>query len=307
MLIFTEDDVRRILTMPDAIACMRRAFTALASGEAQDQPRRRLVLKTGSVLHSMAGSFDRYFGTKIYSTGSHGAHFTFLLYDAATAQPLAQFEANYLGQIRTGAVSGLVTDLLAPADSHTLGIIGSGFQARSQLAAVLAVRKPSAVRVWSRDPDKSRKFARDAQAEFVIDVQPAASVTEAADVDILITATSSRTPVLPAGWRPSRPVLINAMGSNWSDRRELPAALVQSAGLLIVDDIAQAKIEAGDFTQALSENDWNRVASVSDLLAKPDMLTKRDAQGTTIFKSVGLGLEDVAVAAFVYESAIPGR
>ena len=93
-------------------SALRSAFLAYGKGEAQNQPRRRLILPTGSMLHSMAASYGNYFGTKVYSTNlKHGAHFTFLLYDADTAKPLAQFEANYLGQIRTGAASGLAADL----------------------------------------------------------------------------------------------------------------------------------------------------------------------------------------------------
>ena len=115
MIQFTEDDVVRLLPMTAAIESLRKAFTAYGNGEAQNQPRRRLILPTGAVLHSMAAAYGGYFGTKIYSTHpKHGAYFTFLLYDAATARPLAQFEANHLGQIRTGAASGLAADLLAP-------------------------------------------------------------------------------------------------------------------------------------------------------------------------------------------------
>src|SRR5258708_5979348 len=151
MLHFTEEDVRRLLPMDEAIRCMREVFTALAKGEAQNQPRRRLILPTGSMLHSMAGSFGRYFGTKVYSTNpKYGAWFTFLLYDAETAKPLAQFEANYLGQIRTGAASGLATNLLTSPHAGKVAIIGTGFQAQTQLAAVRAVRQVRSVKVWSR-------------------------------------------------------------------------------------------------------------------------------------------------------------
>src|SRR5439155_12838792 len=112
----------------------------LASGEAQNHPRRRLVLPTQATLHYMVGADDKYFGGKIYSTHArHGAHFFFLLFRAEDARPLAIFEANYLGQIRTGAASGLATDLLARQDASSVAIIGSGFQGRSQLEAMRAV------------------------------------------------------------------------------------------------------------------------------------------------------------------------
>src|SRR5689334_2737303 len=132
MRTFTENDVRRLLPMKDAISRVRQAFADYAHGSAKNQPRRRLMLDTGAVLHAMAGSWGEYFGTKIYSTHpKHGAWFTFLLFDAETAQPLAQFEANWLGQIRTGATSGVAADILTPDKPLRVGCIGTGFQAQS--------------------------------------------------------------------------------------------------------------------------------------------------------------------------------
>ena len=114
MLYLTEADVQTLLPMKDCIRMMQSAFEALREGAAQNQPRRRLILKTGSVLHSLAGAYGDYFGTKFYSTNAKfGAHFFFALYDAATAKPLALMEANHLGQIRTGAASGYATELMA--------------------------------------------------------------------------------------------------------------------------------------------------------------------------------------------------
>src|SRR5712692_112993 len=168
MFYFSEADVRELLPMGDAIAAMRRTFEALAQGRAQNHPRRRLILETGSVLHSMAGAFGNYFGTKFYSTNpKYGAHFYFVLYDAKSARPLAWMEANYLGQIRTGAASGYATDLLAHPEAETVGIIGSGFQARTQLDAMRAVRPVKTVLVWSRSEEKRRQFAEECSATAV--------------------------------------------------------------------------------------------------------------------------------------------
>src|ERR1700738_3361271 len=131
MLYLSEADVQELLPMRDAVAVMRKTFEALAQGRAQNQPRRRLILETGSVLHSMAGAYGNYFGTKFYSTNPrYGAHFYFVLYDAKTAQPLAMMEANHLGQIRTGAAIGYATDVLGNPNAETLGMLGPGFLAR---------------------------------------------------------------------------------------------------------------------------------------------------------------------------------
>src|SRR6202167_1299286 len=162
MIQVTEDQVRDILPMDECVRIMRQTFTALRKGTASNQPRRRIYLDNGSTLHSMGGVYGRYFGTKFYSTNpKYGANFFFFLFDSETARPLAQFEANYLGQIRTGAASGYATDLLAAPDASTLAIIGSGFQARSQFDAIRAVRAIKEVRVFSRNAERREEFAKE--------------------------------------------------------------------------------------------------------------------------------------------------
>jgi alanine dehydrogenase len=291
MLHLTESDVRDLLPMKEAIRMMRLAFEALASGKAQNQPRRRLILSTGSVLHSMAGAFGNYFGTKFYSTNPNfGAHFLFALYDARTATPLALMEANHLGQIRTGAASGYATDLLASPHATTLAIIGSGFQARTQVEAIRAVRPITHIRVWSRDPDKRRRFAEQTGADATDTAEQAVR-----GAHIVATATNSKDPVIDDSWI-APGTHINAMGSNIANRRELPADLVRRAGLVAADSIEQARIEAGDLILADS---WNNVVELASL-REPAY----DPTRITIFKSIGLGVEDVAAGAYIYERAL---
>ncbi len=291
MQLFTESDVRRLLPMREAIGLMREVFSALREGRAQNQPRRRLALPEGPVLHQMAGAFGGYFGTKVYSTSRQGAWFLFTLYSAEDGRPLALFEANWLGQIRTGAATGYATDVLARKDARTVGLIGSGFQAHGQLDAVMHIRRIERVRAWSRSEAARRLFA----AEYDGRVEPAASAEEAVrDADIVITATSAREPVLDASWI-APGTHINAIGSNQANRRELPAELVRRADLIAVDSVEQARIESGDLLLALDEDQWKRVAELKDVSRRP----REDA--ITIFKSNGLGVEDVAAAAHVYE------
>ena len=168
MLFLTESDVRELLPMAKAVDLIESAFHRMAAGESINQPRRRLILPAGSVLHYMAAADGSYFGTKIYATHpKHGAHFLFLLYNAADAKPLAILEANHLGQIRTGAASGYATRLLARPEAATLGVIGSGFQARTQIAAMRAVRPIRQVRIWSRSEDKRRALAMECDTASV--------------------------------------------------------------------------------------------------------------------------------------------
>jgi ornithine cyclodeaminase/alanine dehydrogenase-like protein (mu-crystallin family) len=307
MLYLTEQDVRGLLPMKVSIDLMQTAFERLASGEALNQPRRRLILPTGSVLHYMAGSDGQYYGAKIYATNPrHGAHFLFLLYRAADAQPLAILEANHLGQIRTGAASGLATKFMAREDAATLAIVGSGFQARTQLEAMLAVRQISEVRVWSRNPAKRAAFAADTTAHHGVPVRAVETAEEAVrGAQIVVTATFAKEPVLAAEWvEPG--AHINAMGSNQANRREIPAELVHRADSIAVDSIEQARMESGDLLMAL--DDGERGWSSLPIVELKDVVTGRVQARTapeqiTLFKSIGLAVEDVIAAAFVYERA----
>lgn len=276
--------------MREAVRLMREAFTALRAGAAINQARRRLVLPTGSVLHSLAGAWGNYFGTKVYATHpKHGAHFYFLLFDGATAKPLARFEANWLGQIRTGAASGYATDVLARPNASTLAVIGTGFQARSQIDAIREVRRLTTVRVWSRNEEKRDRFAHEAGATAVATAEEAVR-----GADIVVTATFAKDPVLDASWVESG-AHVNAVGSNNASRRELPSELIARADLIAVDSIEQAKVESGDLLLAPASWTDPRIVELAQVERRPD------GDPLTIFKSNGLGVEDVAAAAFVYE------
>jgi alanine dehydrogenase len=290
MLYLSEEDVGELLTIEQCIGLMRGAFEALAQGRAVNQPRRRLILDTGATLHSMAGSYLDYFGTKFYSTHPrYGAYFYFVLYDSQTARPLAWMEANRLGQVRTGAATGYATDVLANPDADTLGVIGSGLQARTQVEAIRAVRPLKTVRVWSRDEEKRRKFAEEISGAAVATAEEAVRGAQ-----IVVTATNSAEPVIEDAWI-APGTMVNAMGANANNRRELPGELVRRAALVAVDSLEQAKIEAGDLILAGS---WANVRELQNV--EPHF----DANQVTIFKSLGICVEDVAAGAFVYEKAL---
>lgn len=303
MLYLAESDVRRLLSMEDALRLTRAAFERLATGVAVNHPRRRLIVPGGSVLHYMAGADGKYFGAKIYSTHPrHGAHFSLLLYRAEDAMPLALMEANYLGQVRTGAATGVATDVMAPADAASVGLIGSGFQARSQLDAVAAVRPVRSVKVWSRTAEKREAFARlyaDAPVEAVATAEEA--VRGAA---IVITITNAKEPVFEDRWI-APGTHVNAAGSNQAKRRELPPELIARAGCIAVDSKEQGRIESGDLLLALGEAAWTdpRVVELGDVVA--GRVNPRTTPGTiTVFKSNGLAVEDVICAGYVYERAL---
>jgi alanine dehydrogenase len=287
--------------MAEAVEQMEALFNRLAAGESMNQPRRRLVLPAGSVLNYMAGADRAYFGIKVYSTHpAQGAHFLFLLYAAADAKPLAIFEANYLGQIRTGAASGYATKLLSRKDSSTVGVIGSGFQARTQIEAMCAVRPVRKVKVWSRSEEKRRAFAEECSTVLGVDVSAADTAEEAVrGSDIVITATNARKPVLESCWI-APGTHVNAMGSNQGNKRELPEELILRADLIAVDSLEQARMESGDLLMVLEPEQWRdrNIRELRELSGRPSV------DAITIFKSNGIAAEDVASASYIYEKAL---
>ena len=302
MLYITESQVRELLPMRECISLMQAAFERLSSGEAINQPRRRLILPSRSVLHYMAASDGKFFGIKVYASHPQtGATFRFLLYRAADGELLATLEANALGQIRTGAASGLATKLLARPDSKIAAIIGTGFQALTQVESLLAVMPIGKIRVWSRSEERRAAFARECKERFGVEVQAARSAQEAiAGADILTTATNAKDPVFDASWV-TEGVHVNAMGSNQAQRREIPSELVNRAPLIVVDSLEQSRMEAGDLLLAQGEEHWKRAVEMKDVVG--GRAGRTSASQITLFKSVGLAVEDVIAAGYVYEQA----
>jgi len=292
MRYFTEADVLKNLTMPDAIGLVERAFRQLAEGLAINHPRRRVSLPTGATLHYMAGADPDYFGIKVYSTHPvSGAHFQVLLYQSADGLPLATFEANHLGQIRTGAASAVGTKYLARPDAAILAVIGSGFQAETQVRAISQVRAIGEIRVWSRSAEKREEFARRMNARAMDSAREAVE-----GADIIVTATSAKDPVIETEWV-SPGAHINAMGSNRPNRRELPTDLVlHRADLVAADSVEDAQIESGDL---IISGALSRTLEFSDIVA--GKIPGRTSAGQiTVFKSNGLAIQDIAVAGYLY-------
>jgi alanine dehydrogenase len=303
----SEEEVLACLAMPKAVALVEEAFRGLDEGTVVNHPRRRVILPTGSVLHYMAAGTPDYFGLKAYSVNAKtGAHFEVLLYRSGDGMPLATLEANHLGQIRTGAASGVATKYLAREDAGVAGIIGSGFQAHTQLEAVAAVRELREVRVWSRKKDKREEFARRSARDFKLNVRAVESARDCVEgADIVVTATSSKEPVLEAAWI-SAGAHINAAGSNWAERRELPTELVlDRAAVIAVDSVEVGKIESGDLLIPMRERNLGELPAVelSGIVAAR-IRGRSSPDQITIFKSNGLAAEDIAVGGFVYEEAL---
>lgn len=311
MLHIPEDQVRAALPMADCVTQMRECFQALAKGEAGNQPRRRLALPSGTFLHQLPGWWRGYLGMKFYSTNVKrgAAHFHLMLYDATGGEPLALLDANALGQIRTGACTGLATAVMAAREVETMALIGSGFQAWSQLEALLCVRQPKRVLVYSRSPEKREEFARLASERFHVSVEPVESAEAAVrPAQVVTTITYAKDPLFDAAWVQDG-AHINAAGSNAHNRREIPGDAVLNAGCVAVDSLEQAALEAGDLLLAAPADRWAGLGFLELSAIVADSFWKRPATSHTLFKSLGLGVEDVAAAALVYEriSGAPSR
>lgn len=306
-LLLTEADVRSLLTMPLALEAVEESFRRLADGAALVQPRRRLNVPGKSYLHYMAAadSAAGYMGMKIYTTSRHGLRFLVPLFDANTGDSLALIEADYLGQVRTGAASGVATKFLARENAATVGIIGTGSQAKTQLEAIAAVRKINEIRAYGRDQARRENFASEMSSRLKSRVVPADSAERAArDAEIVVTATTSTRPVLEGKWL-APGAHINAIGANFPQKRELDDEAIRRCDLIAVDSREQSKMEAGDLIDTLRGDDsgWGRVLELSEIIAGKAK-GRTNANEITLFKSSGIASEDVAVAGRIYELAL---
>jgi len=305
MISISEQQVREALPMAKAIELVDDCFRRMASGHIVNHPRRRVVLENRAMLHYMAaGDNERnLLATKNYVTRPGvGADFAVLLFDAEKAQLLAVIEANALGQIRTGAASGVATGYLSRNDARSAGVIGSGFQAETQLEAVAAVRMLDRVKVFSRTEEKRRAFAETMSVRLGLPVEAVDSAEAAVrGSEILITITNAREPVVFGEWL-APGCHINAAGSNHLRRREIDAEAVRRAAVVATDSIEQARMEAGDLAGAVEDGalDWDRVVEFS-AIAAGNTKGRTSPDEITLFESQGLAAEDLAVAAYVYE------
>jgi ornithine cyclodeaminase/alanine dehydrogenase-like protein (mu-crystallin family) len=305
VLLLTENDVRQVLTMELAIEAVEEVLRQLALDEAQNLPRAR-AQTDHATLHIMAGSSKRFgvMGYKAYSSTRQGTQFHLGLFDGKTGSLLALMQADYLGQMRTGAASGVATEYMARPDASEVGIFGSGKQARTQLQAVCAVRKIRRVQVYSPNADNRKRFAQEMSDLCQTEVEPVPRPELAAeDKDIVVTATTSREPVLSGAWI-SEGTHLNVIGSNYLTKAEVDTATLRMCDSIVVDSKDQARIEAGDFAAALEENliHWADIHELGQVIVGR-YTGRAHPEDVTLFKSLGIALEDVAVAAKVYAAA----
>jgi len=299
----SESDVRQLLAMPAAIAAVEDISRKQAEGTVVIHPRRRFELPGHGFFHYMAAldSADGYIATKQYTYLKGKLCFLVTLYSVATGELLALIEADYMGQLRTGAASGVATKYLAKKLAKSVAIIGTGGQGRTQLEAVHNVRMLDAVYVYGRTEERRNKFCEEMSERLSVTCYAMQSAAEAVkNAEIVCTATTSSHPVLlgqdlPAG------VHINAIGANHAHKQELDEAAIGRANVIFVDSLAQSQQEAGDLIIpfAAQPQRWSEVHELADLVAGKVPGRANDSQ-ITLFKSNGIAAWDLAVAVEVF-------
>ena len=315
MRIITEAQVPSLLLMGECMDVMASALTTLARGGAilPLRPLMRIPQKEG-ILGMMPAYLEtpEALGVKIITVfnGNHGTDYdshqgVVLLFEAEHGSVIAVIDASSVTAIRTAAVSGVATRLLARDDAHDLCILGSGVQARTHLEAMLLARPVSRVRVWSRSADAARRFASAASAQHGIVVEAMGSASDATrGADIICTTTSAREPILCGEWIAAG-AHINAVGSSTPTARELDSNAVVRARLF-VDRRESALNEAGDFLIPRREgllDDGHILAELGELLLGTHP-GRGAATDITLFKSLGLAVEDVAAARHIHAKAV---
>jgi len=298
-LYLRESDVEALLPPEDAVEAVEGCFARLARGQVDNRPRIRLGLAEG-LLHVLAAADLELglAGVKTYAGFREGARFVVVLFAADRPEVLALIEADRLGQLRTGAASGVAARHLAKSDARSLGLIGTGWQAESQLACIRAA-VPGIERVvaYSRDAKRLASFCKRFRAE------PGEYNRDAAEQDIVVTVTTSKDPVLRGEWlRPG--ALVCAVGANRIESREIDNAVVERAAFVCCDSKDQARLEAGDLVEPVERGvlDWLEVHELSEVVGGETSGRASD-DDIVLFKSLGIAAEDVAVAGLVYDRA----
>jgi len=288
--------------MLETIETMQRHY---GLGEAYSLPRRKII-GSGGMLAVMGGGlfYDGVLGVKTYTVVKGAYSFQVSLYDADTGSLLCYTQANRLGQLRTGATTGVAVKHLSNAGASTVGIIGTGGQAPTQLEAVCKVRGIKTVKAFSRNQANREAFAKSMAASLGVEVSAAASNREAVeDSDVVICIAATMDPVLEGGWLRPGATVIGAGPTTWR-AREVDDETLSRADKVFVDSIEQAPVEAGDMAGAVDRGifQWSQVLELRHAVA--GMVAGRDNPNQVIYaKLMGTGVADVAAAKLAYESA----
>ena len=304
-LFLKDEDVAQCVTMDamlEAIESMQREY---GSGQAHNMTRRKIIAESGMLSVMGGGLFHQgLLGVKTYTVVKGSYSFQVSLYDADTGKLICYTQANRLGQLRTGATTGVAVKHLANPGDATVGIIGTGGQAPTQLEAVSKVRGIKKIKAFSRTQERREEFARRMTDTMGVEVAAAATNEEAVrDCDVVVCIATTMDPVVEGAWLKDGCTVIGAGPTTWR-AREVDEATITRAGKLIVDSTEQAGIEAGDLCNAVDKGliQWSKVHELRHVVS--GAVTGRDSKDQVIYaKIMGTGVADVAAAKLAYDSA----
>ncbi|MCH8988607.1 MAG: ornithine cyclodeaminase family protein [Chloroflexi bacterium] len=304
-LFLKDEDVAQCVTMDamlEAIESMQRQY---GDGQAHNMTRRKIIAESGMLAVMGGGLFHQgLLGVKTYTVVKGSYSFQVSLYDANTGELLCYTQANRLGQLRTGATTGVAVKHLANPGEATVGIIGTGGQAPTQLEAVSKVRGIKKIKAFSRTQERREEFARRMTDAMGVEVSAAATNEEAVrDCDIIVCVAANMEPVVQGAWLKDGSTVIGAGPTTWR-AREVDEATIARAGKLIVDSTEQATIEAGDLCSAVDKGiiQWSKVHELRHVVS--GAVTGRDSEDQVVYaKIMGTGVADVAAAKLAYDSA----
>jgi alanine dehydrogenase len=302
-LVLREADVEQVIQMDPVIAAVEAAMRELGAGVAQNEPRRR-AFAPGGMLNVMFAAYPGggCTGLKTYSIAAGRVRFLVVQF-ALDGSLEALIEADTMGAYRTGAASAVAVRALGPRGPATVALIGAGHQARTQALAISRVLEIKELRVFARDPHHRADFAAEQGKRLGIRVTAASSAEAAVHgADVVVTMTTSSVPVFEASWV-EKHALVVAAGSNFPNRTEVPAELVDMAQSVVVDQREAAQLESGDLIQAVAAGkfDWERATDLGSVLS--GTWKKPEQPGITLFESHGLALWDLAAATVVVAAA----
>jgi ornithine cyclodeaminase/alanine dehydrogenase len=299
-LLITENEVENLLDMRSTLDTVEEILRQHAEGRATNRVRRRVALPTSGLNVMFAGAPEiGALGLKAYTVARGGARFYTMLFDPESGELLSIIQSDKLGQLRTGAASGVATRHLSREDASTLGIYGAGWQAESQLEAIVAAKRLDRIIVYTRTEESRKAFAEKMGERLAMEIETTQSPEEPAAQDIVVTVTSSSEPVLRGEWlKPG--VHVNAAGSNFLFKREIDRDVVKRASLVTVD----SRLEAGNLLQAVETGAVmpEAVRELGQIIAG-QVPGRQSSEDITLFASQGLALEDLAAARLVYDRA----
>ena len=304
-LFLRDEDVAQCVTMDAMLASIENMQREYGQGGAYNLGRRKIIAE-GGMLSVMGGGlfFDGVLGVKTYTVVRGSYSFQVSLYDADSGKLLCYLQANRLGQLRTGATTGVAVKHLANEGAVRIGIIGTGGQAPTQLQAVAGVRKVSEVKAFSRNAERRAEFAARMSDNLGVPVRATDSNEEAVrDCDVVIGIAATMTPVIEGEWLAPGVTIIGAGPTTWR-AGEVDEATLTKADKLFVDSLDQAPIEAGDIAAAVDKGllNWGQLSELRHAVC--GAISGRDNESQIVYaKLMGTGVADVAAAKLAYESA----